>query len=124
MILKTHPSYFRYLTLMAFHAFKKESVDVSIIEVGIGGEYDATNILQTPTVTAITSLGIDHQSILGDAIEKITWHKTGVFKEGSDAVYIQQNEDACMDIIEDRAAERKVNTIIINRISLIKRFVL
>lgn len=96
---------------MAFHAFKKEAVDVAIIEVGIGGEYDATNILQSPIVTAITSLGLDHQSILGDTIEQITWHKAGIFKDGSDAVYIQQNDDACMDIIEDRAAEKKVKRI-------------
>jgi folylpolyglutamate synthase len=52
------PGYFRYLTLMALHVFKQEKVDVLILEVGVGGRYDATNIVEQPMVTAITSLGI------------------------------------------------------------------
>jgi folylpolyglutamate synthase len=93
---------------MAFHIFKQLNVSVSVIEVGIGGEYDATNIIPNPVVSAITSLGLDHQGILGNTVEEIAWHKSGVFKEGCDAVYIQQKEDSVMDVIEDRAAEKKV----------------
>ena len=74
------PSYFRFLTLMAFHVFMKEKVDVAIMEVGIGGEYDSTNIIEKPIVCGVASLGIDHQMILGDTIEEIAWHKGGIFK--------------------------------------------
>ncbi|OAX81349.1 hypothetical protein ACJ72_04302 [Emergomyces africanus] len=55
------PVYFRFLTLMAFHTYICEGVDAAIIECGIGGEYDTTNIIDRPIVTGITSLGIDHQ---------------------------------------------------------------
>lgn len=76
------PVYFRFLTLMAFHTYMCEKVDAAIIECGIGGAYDSTNILEKPIVTAITSLGIDHVGILGSTIGEIAWHKSGVMKEG------------------------------------------
>jgi folylpolyglutamate synthase len=59
------PAYFKFLTLMAFHTFIEEEVDVIIIEVGIGGEYDCTNVLRRPIVCGITTLDIDHTSLLG-----------------------------------------------------------
>ena len=74
------PAYFRYLTLMSFHLFLQEGVDVVILEVGVGGEYDCTNIVPRPVVCGISSLGLDHMSLLGDTIEKIAWHKAGILK--------------------------------------------
>ncbi len=74
------PSYFRYLTLVAFHTFMQENVDAVILEVGVGGEYDATNVIESPVVCGITSLGMDHVAVLGDTIEKIAWHKAGIIK--------------------------------------------
>jgi folylpolyglutamate synthase len=55
-------------------------VDVAIIEVGIGGEYDSTNILEKPAVCGITSLGFDHMALLGHTISSIAWHKAGIIK--------------------------------------------
>jgi folylpolyglutamate synthase len=55
-------------------------VDVAIIEVGVGGTYDSTNVIERPIVCGITSLGLDHQPILGSTIEKIAWHKAGIAK--------------------------------------------
>lgn len=74
------PFYFAFLTIMAFHIFVKENVDVAIMEVGIGGEYDTTNVVRKPVVCGVTSLGLDHVSVLGDTIEKIAWQKGGIFK--------------------------------------------
>ncbi len=74
------PTYFRFLTLMAFHVLLEEKVDVGIVEVGIGGTYDSTNILDKPVVTAITSIGYDHQFLLGNSLSEIAWHKAGIFK--------------------------------------------
>ena len=76
------PAYFRFLTLMAFHTYLREKVDVAIIECGIGGAYDSTNVVVSPAVTAITSLGIDHVGMLGSTISEIAWHKAGIMKEG------------------------------------------
>ncbi|KAG9354611.1 hypothetical protein JZ751_001324 [Albula glossodonta] len=74
------PSYFLFLTILAFHVFLQEKVDVAVIEVGIGGAYDCTNVIRKPWVCGISSLGIDHTNILGDTIEKIAWQKAGIFK--------------------------------------------
>ena len=101
----TKPVYFRYLTLMALHAYLEEGVDTAVIECGIGGEYDSTNILTKPTVTAVTSLGIDHVAMLGSTLPEIAWHKAGIFKPGSIAFSAPQKEEA-IKVLQQRAAER------------------
>jgi len=77
------PVYFRFLTLMAFHTYMSEGVDAAVIECGIGGAYDSTNVIQKPAVTGITSLGIDHVGVLGATLPEIAWHKAGIIKKGS-----------------------------------------
>ncbi|KAG2184171.1 hypothetical protein INT44_009186 [Umbelopsis vinacea] len=74
------PAYFRFLTLVAFHAMMQEKVDVAILEVGVGGEYDSTNIVENPIVCGITALGLDHVTVLGNTIDSIAWHKAGIIK--------------------------------------------
>ena len=101
------PIYFRYLTLMAYHTYLSEGVDAAIIECGIGGEFDSTNIMTNPVVTGITSLGIDHVSMLGDTIDKIAWHKAGIMKKGAKTFTAPQLEDA-MAVLEERATEKEV----------------
>jgi folylpolyglutamate synthase len=104
----TKPVYFRYLTLMALHAYLEEGVDSAVIECGIGGEFDSTNILTKPTVTAVTSLGIDHTAMLGSTLPEIAWHKAGIFKKGSVAFTAPQKEEA-LTVLRERAAERGVD---------------
>ncbi|OCK82748.1 putative tetrahydrofolylpolyglutamate synthase [Lepidopterella palustris CBS 459.81] len=108
------PVYFRYLTLMALHAYLRESVDCAIIECGIGGEYDSTNIIAHPTITAITSLGIDHVAMLGSTLSEIAWHKAGIFKTGSVAFTVPQPEEA-LTVLQERAAVRSVSLHIVDR---------
>ncbi|KAK5074144.1 hypothetical protein LTS08_005103 [Lithohypha guttulata] len=79
----TKPVYFRFLTLMAFHTYVSEGVSAAVIECGIGAAYDSTNVLQRPSVTGITSLGIDHVGVLGATLGEIAWHKAGVIKVGA-----------------------------------------
>ncbi|XP_059214627.1 folylpolyglutamate synthase, mitochondrial [Centropristis striata] len=100
----TMPGYFRFLTILAFHVFLQEKVDLAVIEVGIGGAYDSTNIIRSPWVCGIASLGIDHIHILGDTIEKIAWQKGGIFKPGVPAFTVKQPEDA-MAMLRSRAKE-------------------
>ncbi|KAL8998324.1 MAG: hypothetical protein Q9188_006135, partial [Gyalolechia gomerana] len=106
------PSYFRFLTLMAFHTYMSEGVDTAIIECGIGGEYDSTNIILSPSVTGITSLGIDHVQILGNTIEEIAWHKAGIMKAGAPAYTVPQPAAAEI-VLFQRAPEKSVNLSIV-----------
>lgn len=105
---KIKPIYFRFLTLMSFHVFLQEKVDIAIYEVGVGGAWDSTNIVERPSVTGITTLGIDHVAVLGDTIEQIAWHKAGIFKTGTPAFTIEQVPGAAK-VLKDRAAERNVH---------------
>jgi folylpolyglutamate synthase len=107
---ETKPVYFRFLTLMAFHAYMQEKVGTAVLECGIGGEYDSTNILVKPSATGVTSLGIDHTAMLGDTIESIAWHKAGVFKEGVPAFTAPQPESA-LKVLHERAQERKTELV-------------
>ena len=101
------PTYFRFLTLMALHTYMSERVDTAIIECGIGGEYDSTNIIVSPTVTGITSLGIDHVAMLGETIEKIAWHKAGIMKRWRRAFTVPQPPGA-LKVLQQRAEEKSV----------------
>ncbi|KAK5005591.1 hypothetical protein LTR28_007520 [Elasticomyces elasticus] len=83
----------------------EEGVDVAVIECGIGGEYDSTNILVKPSVTGITSLGIDHTAMLGETIDSIAWHKAGIFKPGVPALTAPQPDTALL-VLKERAIER------------------
>ena len=102
------PPYFMFLTVMAFKYFLKEKVDVAVVEVGIGGEYDCTNIVPKPIVTGVTSLGLDHCSILGQTIDKIAWQKAGIFKSGITAFTVPQCDEA-MGVLNERAKEKRCN---------------
>ncbi|KAJ9524029.1 hypothetical protein QJQ45_022482 [Haematococcus lacustris] len=88
------PGYFRFLTLLALRVFVAEQVDVVVLEVGIGGRLDATNIIPHPLVCGVTSLGFDHMEMLGDTLPKIAREKAGIFKPGRPAFTVWQPADA------------------------------
>lgn len=79
------PSYFEALLAITFLYFRDENVDIAVIEVGMGGTLDGTNVI-TPLVAVLTNVGLDHTQILGDTVEKIAKDKVGIFKKGIDAV--------------------------------------
>ncbi|XP_052063109.1 folylpolyglutamate synthase, mitochondrial-like [Mytilus californianus] len=99
------PAYFAFLTIMAYYTFLHEETDVAIIEVGIGGQYDYTNMVRKPVVCGVTSLGIDHVSNLGNTLEKIAWHKAGIFKPGVPAFTSPQCPEA-LKVLHERAKEK------------------
>ncbi|KAK9328647.1 Mur ligase [Lipomyces starkeyi] len=101
------PVYFRFLTLLSFHVFLSENVDTAIYEVGIGGEYDSTNIIRRPTAVGITSIGIDHTRVLGTTLKEIAWNKGGIMKTGTKAFSVEQNAEA-WDTLQGRATEKNV----------------
>jgi len=73
-------TFFEIVTIIAMIYFAREKVDYVVFEAGMGGRLDATNILQTPVCTAITSLGLDHTEVLGSTIDLIAAEKAGIFK--------------------------------------------
>ena len=76
-----YPSFFEFMTMMAFRRFASVPVDCAVLEVGLGGRLDATNVV-VPEVSVITSIGLDHMDILGDTLEKIATEKAGIIKPG------------------------------------------
>ncbi|KAK9319914.1 Mur ligase [Lipomyces orientalis] len=104
------PVYFRFLTLLSFHVFLSENVDTAIYEVGVGGEYDSTNIVRTPTAVGISNIGIDHTRVLGSTLREIAWNKGGIMKTGTKAFSVEQKAEA-WDELQRRADEKNVELI-------------
>jgi len=100
-------SFFEAVTGLAMAVFSEHPVDVGIFEVGMGGQWDATNIIQ-PTVTVITPIGMDHMEYLGNTIEEIAETKAGILKEGAFAVFTNQEPEVAK-ILLARAAELGVD---------------
>ncbi|KAF0928865.1 hypothetical protein E2562_010723 [Oryza meyeriana var. granulata] len=98
------PAYFRFLALLAFKIFSDEKVDVAVLEVGLGGKYDATNVVKAPVVCGISSLGYDHMEILGNTLREIAGEKAGILKKGVPAYTVPQPEEA-MSVLKHRASE-------------------
>lgn len=88
-----HPSFFEFMTAMAFLQFQRRKVDVAVIEVGMGGRLDATNVVD-PAVSVITSIGLDHCAELGDTFVKIAREKAGIIKPGRPVVMGRLPEEA------------------------------
>jgi dihydrofolate synthase/folylpolyglutamate synthase len=97
------PSFFEFTTIMAFEYFAQQKVDFAIIEVGLGGRLDSTNIIK-PLVSAITNVQLDHQNILGDTIEEIAFEKAGIIKANTPIISGDDNE-AVKNIIKAKASE-------------------
>ncbi len=90
MIDKLEPSFFEITVAMAFQYFAEMETDVAIVEAGLGGRLDSTNIV-TPLISVITNIGMDHMNILGDTIEKIAAEKAGIIKKGIPVVIGESN---------------------------------
>lgn len=101
------PKYPGFLSLLAIYIFILEKVDVAILETGVGGETDSTNVFPHPVATGITSIGLDHVNVLGHTVEEIAWHKAGIFKGGSLAGSVPQ-DDPVLQVLRKRAEERHV----------------
>lgn len=96
-------SFFELTMMMAFCYFREQKVDIAIIEVGLGGRLDSTNII-TPELSVITNIGLDHVQFLGDTIRKIATEKAGIIKPNVPVV-IGESSDEIRDIFSDRAKE-------------------
>lgn len=105
-------SEFELLTATAFEVFTREKIEMGVIEVGLGGRLDATNVLDNKAVTVISKIGLDHQSFLGNTIEEIAREKAGIMRPGVPCVLDGSNEPTVCKVIEDYAREIGTNVIL------------
>ena len=95
------PSFFEITVAMAFTYFSEQQVDVAVIETGLGGRLDSTNVIM-PELSVITNIGWDHMNILGDSLEKIAWEKAGIIKPGIPVV-IGESSEATSGVFLEKA---------------------
>ena len=96
------PTFYEFLFFMTMLYFEEQKTEVIILETGLGGRLDATNVIDAPTVAVITEIGMDHMEYLGDTYEKIAQEKAGIIKEGSKVVY-SANRQEVAEVIEEKA---------------------
>jgi dihydrofolate synthase / folylpolyglutamate synthase len=101
--LDCHPTYFETVTAMGFLLFREKGIQTAVVEVGLGGRLDATNVVN-PALTAITSIDFDHEAYLGNTVEAIAGEKAGILKPGVPAVFSRQRPEAAA-VLETRAKE-------------------
>lgn len=103
-----HPTEFEIVTAIAFYYYNLKKCDVVVLEVGLGGRFDATNVILKPLLSVITSISIDHTKYLGDTIEKIAFEKAGIIKENGIVLSYDQYKEA-RNIIEKVCSEKNAN---------------
>ncbi len=99
----SHPTEFEIVTAIAFLYYKMKKTDIVILEVGLGGRLDATNVIEKPMVSVITSISLDHTDRLGETIEEIACEKCGIIKKGSITVTSPCQNEAALKVISERA---------------------
>jgi dihydrofolate synthase / folylpolyglutamate synthase len=107
--LPRHPSFFEMLTAMAFERFASSHPDIVVLEVGMGGRLDATNVVE-PTLSIITDISLDHQKFLGETITEITREKAGIIRPGGVVATLPQLPEA-NDVIGNTILERNARTV-------------
>ena len=101
------PTEFELVCCIAFEYFLRQNCDIVVLEVGMGGAWDATNVIETPEVAVITNIGLDHTDVLGSTLEEIAATKAGIFKDNGHAV-IYRGIPTVEKVFEDICAERNV----------------
>ena len=101
------PTEFELVCCIAFEYFKRKQCDIVVLEVGMGGEFDATNVIPAPEVAVITNIGLDHTDVLGSTLEEIALTKSGIFKEGGNAV-IYRCQDSVEAVFEEVCAKKNI----------------
>jgi len=106
------PTQFEVVTAIAMRYFADQGCDFVVLEVGLGGRFDATNIIDPPEIAIITSISFDHQAYLGDTIEKIAFEKCGIIKKGSDVCVYPKNTEEAMRVIRKTCDNKGIEPFI------------
>ncbi len=102
--MEDHPTVFELMTVTALLWYKKAGCDIVVLEVGLGGRFDATNVIPAPECAVIMNIGLDHTEILGDTLEQIAFEKAGILKPGTEAVLFQQTQSVT-EVVQKRCDE-------------------
>ena len=102
--MEDHPTEFELMTAAALLWYRQENCDIVVLEVGLGGRFDATNIIDAPEAAVIMNIGLDHTAVLGDSLEQIAFEKAGIIKENCPVVLYQQGSGVT-DVIRRRCEE-------------------
>ena len=101
--MEDHPTEFELMTAAALLWYRREKCDIVVLEVGLGGRFDATNIIDAPEAAVIMNIGLDHTAVLGDTVEQIAAEKAGIIKPGC-AVVLYPQQESVMEVIRARCA--------------------
>jgi len=113
-VMQDEPTEFEVLTAAAFLHFYQQKCDIVVLEVGMGGRLDATNVIPPPLVSIITALGMDHSEYLGNTIEQIAAEKAGIVKRGTKFCVVHPQSPAAEAVIRDKCEEQGVMPYFIN----------
>ncbi len=102
--VQDHPTEFELVTAIGFEYFKRKRCDIVVLEVGLGGELDSTNVIEAPLVSVITEIALDHTGVLGDTVEEIARAKAGIIKKGC-LVVSSDNDETAARVIAARCEE-------------------
>ena len=102
--MEDHPTVFELMTVTALLWYKEAGCDIVVLEVGLGGRFDATNVIPAPECAVIMNIGLDHTEILGDTLEQIAFEKAGILKPGTEAVLFQQTQSVT-EVVQKRCDE-------------------
>jgi len=116
---KIKPSFFEITVALAFDFFAKEKVDIAVIETGLGGRLDSTNII-TPILSVITNISFDHQQFLGNTLKKIAGEKAGIIKRNVPVV-IGETQEATITVFEKKAKTKKSEIIFADQIYQVQK---
>ena len=115
----SHPTEFEIITAIAMLYYKEEKADFVVLEVGLGGRLDATNVIENPLVCAICSISLDHVDILGDTLEKIASEKAGIIKENTTVVADGTNPSCVLEVIKEKAAQEHAAFYVTDKASVL-----
>ena len=107
------PTEFEIVTAMAFYYYNEQKMDYVVLEVGLGGRFDSTNVIKNPLVSVLVSISLDHIGVLGDTIGKIAYEKAGIIKDNGAAIVYKQVKEA-EDVIKEVCNEKNANYIEVN----------
>ena len=112
--MKDSPTEFELITAVGFEIFKRKKVDIVVLEVGLGGRFDSTNIIEKPLASLITGISFDHTQLLGDSLAKIAWEKAGIIKDGCPTVTASLAKEAA-DVIVKEAAQKNSSVSVVKK---------
>jgi len=114
-----HPTEFEVVTAIGFKYFEEQNIDFLVLEVGLGGRFDATNVVKNTLISVITSISYDHMQYLGNTLEEIAFEKSGIIKENSNVVVYPQEENI-INVIKKQAIIKNSEVYEVNKNNAVK----